>query len=163
MNLKLNRLKNKNSDELIKLLTSSIARWLEPIPYPPKTKDKIAWIEKIKKEKSFVIIRKDKITGMIWLENLDKTKRSAEIGFFLGDRYQGKGYASESVKEIINYGFSKLKLRKITALTNNFNKNSQRLLQRNNFKLIRQIKKDYRKKFNGKWCDVLIYEISGIK
>jgi [ribosomal protein S5]-alanine N-acetyltransferase len=96
---------------------------------------------------------------MIWLENLNKEKRTGEVGLFLGSGFQGKGYASKALQKMINYGFNKLKLKKIVALTNNFNKNSQDLMQRNGFKLVRKIKKDYREKFSGKWCDVLIYGI----
>jgi hypothetical protein len=49
MNIKLTRLAKKNYKELVKLLTPSITHWLEPIPYPPKTKDKLNWLNKKRK------------------------------------------------------------------------------------------------------------------
>jgi RimJ/RimL family protein N-acetyltransferase len=159
MKTKLVKLTNKYSDALMELLTPSITRWLEPISYPLKDKDKINWLNKMKKQKSFAIIVNNKVTGMIWFENFNRAKRCAEIGLFLGDEYRGKGYAKEAVKKVIGYGFEKLKLEKIVALTNNFNKHSQKLLKKNCFVLTKRIKRDYREKFSGRWCDVLIYEI----
>lgn len=53
-----------------------------------------------------------------------------EIGYVFHRAYQGKGYAFESARELITYGFKELKVRRIVAMCNPENEKSWRLMER---------------------------------
>jgi len=53
--------------------------------------------------------------GMISLENIDYDCRKCEIGFWISERFVGKGFAKESSQLLIDYAFRKLGMNKITA------------------------------------------------
>lgn len=54
---------------------------------------------------TWMIVRKDdnEIIGVISASNNELNKGQTEIGFSIGTRFQGKGYATESIKAIIKY------------------------------------------------------------
>ena len=61
------------------------------------------------------LIEENKFIGIIGI-NLGKEKyRNAEVWFKFDFNYWNKGYATESLKRIINFGFENLKLHRIEA------------------------------------------------
>ncbi|MBS4206319.1 GNAT family N-acetyltransferase [Lederbergia citrea] len=46
---------------------------------------------------------------------IDKSNNKGELGYWIGKDYWGKGFATEAVKRIIDFGFSQLNLNKIWA------------------------------------------------
>ena len=152
-------IKRKDYNKIIFLLDKDITKWINPIPYPPKNKDLIDWLDFLSKanNKCFVIIEKNKanIIGMIWVENI--TKQQGEIGFWIAQKFQGKGYMKRAGNLLINYAKEKIDLRKLKALTTNRNLASQKTLESLGFILKQKIKKDFKNRL-GNWCDVLIYE-----
>lgn len=64
-----------------------------------------------------------------------------EVGFFVLKKYRNKGIATKATKEILNFGFKKLKLNKIVAITDMNNKASQKILKKVGFKKIKENKK----------------------
>jgi ribosomal-protein-alanine N-acetyltransferase len=46
---------------------------------------------------------------------VDEQHRHAELGYWLGVEYWGKGYATEAAGEMLRYGFEKLQLHRIFA------------------------------------------------
>jgi len=46
---------------------------------------------------------------------LEKEHRHAELGYWIGTPYWGKGYATEAARAILRYGFEVLKLHRIHA------------------------------------------------
>jgi [ribosomal protein S5]-alanine N-acetyltransferase len=151
----------KYHKELEILLVPEITRWIEPIALG-KTKEILKWLITMKsttRRYSYVIMRKREIIGMIWIERISKKNLSGDWGLFIGKKYQEEGYAKEASDLIINYGFAKLGLRKITAITNNHNKKAQRLAKSLGFTEIKRLKKDYQEKATDRWCDVLFYSL----
>lgn len=71
--------------------------------------------------------------GAIGLNNLNKTHRKAEIGFWLLPNFWGKGIMREALKLVINYAFTDLNLHRIDAMVETENINSKKLLQKLNF------------------------------
>lgn len=55
------------------------------------------------------------------------------LGYWLNEAYWGKGYMTEAVQSVIDYGFEKLDLSLITANCYPHNKRSQAVLKRNGF------------------------------
>src|SRR3989344_6997834 len=124
-------IKRKDYNKIIFLLDKDITKWINPIPYPPKNKDLIDWLDFLSKanNKCFVIIEKNKsnIIGMIWIENINKNQ--GEIGFWISKKFQGKGYMKQAGNLIIKYGKEKLGMKKLKALTINQNIASQKTLE----------------------------------
>jgi len=61
------------------------------------------------------------IAGMVGIRNVNANTLSGEIGFWIGESYQGKGYAKSALKLLIAFGLKKLGLNRIyaTALARN--------------------------------------------
>jgi aminoglycoside 6'-N-acetyltransferase len=57
----------------------------------------------------------------------------AELGFTFAKAYQGKGYASEAVRRLMEYAFTSLALRRVFAITQIQNSAANRLLKRIGF------------------------------
>ena len=75
----------------------------------------------------------DEFTGAIGFNDWDKQKASAEIGFWLLPEYWKKGYVSEALPMVIEYGFSKLGLGKIEAFVEVDNLASKNVLDKAGF------------------------------
>ena len=136
-----------------------------PLPMPYTLKSAQDYIKicqkkwKNKEEAQFGIEDKDtgKIIGMIGLMNLDFKSKKAEVGYWLGKKYWGKGIAKEALILILKFAFSNLKLNRIYAKVKSKNISSSKLLEKCNFKLEGRLRKDG--KFKGKWDDLLIFGI----
>jgi len=75
------------------------------------------------------------LVGTIGLWNFDVSRQTAEIGYELIPKYQGKGLMTEAIKCVINYGFEEMKAETITAFTSADNISSIKILENNGFKL----------------------------
>lgn len=134
-----------------------------PLPYTLKSaQDYIKICQKKwknKDEAQFGIKDKNtgKIIGMIGLMNLDFKSKKAEVGYWLGKKYWGKGITNKALRFILKFAFSNLKLNRIYAKVNSMNLPSSKLLEKCNFKLEGRLRKDG--KFKGKWDDLLIFRI----
>lgn len=76
--------------------------------------------------------------GTICLWNFSKDKTIAEVGYDLLPEFQGKGYMFETLERVLTFGFNVLSLNIIEAYTHNKNVNSIRLLEKANFKLLKE-------------------------
>jgi ribosomal-protein-alanine N-acetyltransferase len=75
------------------------------------------------------------LVGSIGLKNIDLINKKANLGYWIGKHYWGKGIASECVGSIINYAFSsELGLRELIAYVFPENKASIRVLEKNDMK-----------------------------
>jgi len=98
-----------------------------------------------------------KMIGRINLYSVSKGKViEAELGYRIGEKEQGKGYASESVKLILQEAFNVYGLTCIKAGTSTENIGSQKVLEKNGFKRVGEEKKVM--KVNGKWVDGLLFK-----
>ena len=66
-----------------------------------------------------------------------KDKKVAELGYELSRKYQGMGYMTEAVKQVINFAFETNKMDSLFAYTHHLNTRSVELLKRLNFKFVR--------------------------
>jgi ribosomal-protein-alanine N-acetyltransferase len=67
--------------------------------------------------------------GLIHL-NMDDTQPEIELGYVLHKKFWQKGYATELVKALIQWGFTHLPLTKLVALVHLENEKSQRVLEK---------------------------------
>jgi ribosomal-protein-alanine N-acetyltransferase len=73
------------------------------------------------------------VIGNAGLNNYRKQHRCIEIGYWLLPSAQGKGYASELVKEICSYAFTQLDVHRIEAIVEGGNDSSIKLLEKLGF------------------------------
>jgi aminoglycoside 6'-N-acetyltransferase len=60
--------------------------------------------------------------------------RQAEVGFTVARAWQGRGYATEALRGVVDYAFSTLALHRIFAMTDERNGRSKMLLRRLGFR-----------------------------
>ncbi|MGV3464988.1 MAG: GNAT family N-acetyltransferase [Heyndrickxia sp.] len=113
-------------------------------------------IEKAKKdmEYNFGIFKmdNDELIGTIGLFRILRDPlQSAIIGYSLSKNHNGKGYATEAVKLVVDYAFSTLKLHRIEAGVMPHNIGSIRVLEKAGFDKEGIAKSNV--KINGKWED----------
>ena len=142
--------------------SKEVSRFMSTVPFPYKMSDAHYWIKhnskldklKNKKEINFAIEISNSVVGGIGLMHIAKNHK-AEIGYWLGRKYWGKGIMTEAIKIIVDYAFNQLKLRRVYAKAFIKNKPSVRVLEKNDFKLEGILKKELPK--NNKFFDVYIY------
>jgi RimJ/RimL family protein N-acetyltransferase len=118
--------------------------------------------ERSKNNKFLAVQFKNKIIGHIYIGQMKPKKLMTwEIGFIFNKKYQGKGYATESLKAIIEYGFDKMGIHKIIAHCNPKNTSSWKLLERVKMKREGKLRKNvyFNVDTNGNpiWLDTYEY------
>jgi [ribosomal protein S5]-alanine N-acetyltransferase len=111
-------------------------RDLIPFPY---TKNDAEFFINLKKDEDPVMvfgIEYDKqFAGVISLiAQKDVYRKSAEIGYWLGEPFWNKGIITVAVKLITDYGFSQLNLIRIFAGVFEYNLPSMKVLEKNGYK-----------------------------
>lgn len=81
------------------------------------------------------------LSGLISLM-FDNKNPVAEIGFWIGDSYRGKGFMPEACKLLIKYGFEKLNLKRIYGRAYSQNRSSCRVFEKLGFKMEGQMREN---------------------
>lgn len=105
---------------------------------------------------------KRKVIGKIYL-NDENYFDTYDLGFTFNVNYQGKGYATESIKAFFNYAFNNMPVRRVTCHAQVENKNAWKLLERLGMRREGQHKKTSWKYLdkNGEpvWMDTYTYAL----
>jgi len=122
----------------------NVSRWLLVVPYPYSLKDAKVWIssqrkkqkEKPRTDYTFGIESRleRRVIGGIGLHKVDRYNRKGEVGYWLGENYWRQGYGSEALRAVIDFAFSRLKLRRLEAGVFVGNPSSGKLLEKFGFK-----------------------------
>lgn len=115
----------------------NIAQMTLTMPHPYKLEDAQTFIKITSKDWEeqtgfvFAITRKneDEIIGAIGLSP-ERAHHRAEIGYWLGKPFWGKGYVTEAARRVIQFGFEELELERIHAIHFEDNPASGRILQK---------------------------------
>ena len=147
-----------DEESLIKNINDrDIYKYTLRIPCPYTKKHAKQWIESTKKKDktkvNFAIDLNDEVIGGVGFEI--KEPHRAEIGYWLGIKYWNQNIMTEAIKLVTQFGFDKLKLRRIEATIDPKNKASARVLLKNGYKFEGLLKNYHIKK--GKMLDVLMY------
>lgn len=133
----------------------------DAFPNPYTREDAIAYKEMVEKEQpitSFAIVYQEQCVGSIALvPGTDVYCKSAELGYFIGQPYWNKGFATKAVKLIVEWGFKNLDLNRIHAGVFEHNMASQRVLEKCGFDQEGVFRKAVFKK--GEFCDEIRYAI----
>ncbi len=126
--------------ERLQQLGNNIKLWnnlRDYFPHPYTEKDAIAFINMLSKKKKktdFVIEFEGQFIGMIgYIQQIDVHQHTAEIGYWIGEPYWGKGLTTEAVEALCRFCFEKVGLKKLYARTFAFNKGSMRVLEKCKF------------------------------
>jgi [ribosomal protein S5]-alanine N-acetyltransferase len=96
--------------------------------------------------------------GNITLHMIDYQNRSAEIGIVIGDEAsQGKGYAFEAIRLVLNHAFMRLNLHKVCTGMVAANVGSKKVFEKAGFILEGTLRKQFFSK--GKYLDCYKYGI----
>lgn len=159
--LKLRPFKESDSTRLAELCNNRKV-WdnlRDGIPFPYTNDNALDFIDHCQNEKpqfTFAIEFNGEFVGTIGLvRQSDIYKLTAEIGYWIGEPYWGKGIATRSVKLITEYGFNNLGLIRIYTGVFDFNKASQKVLEKAGFKLECIFEKSVLK--NDRICDEYRY------
>jgi [ribosomal protein S5]-alanine N-acetyltransferase len=93
------------------------------IPHPYDLDHALAWIGQQRKESvrgratNFAIrlLPDFPLIGCVGLRDIDREHLQAELGFWIGREWWGKGYAREAAAEVLRFGFEDLGLNRICA------------------------------------------------
>jgi RimJ/RimL family protein N-acetyltransferase len=107
------------------------------VPYPYTLADAVRWIGSSQAQDpvtSFIIDVAGAAVGGIGLVlGTDIERISAELGYWLGEEYWGRGIATVAIRRICEYGFGELGLVRIFALPMGHNVASHRVLEKAGF------------------------------
>jgi [ribosomal protein S5]-alanine N-acetyltransferase len=104
----------------------------------------------------FVFLAGDStLVGGINLHIKRGVAQSGHIGYWMGERFAGRGYMSEAVDVIKHHAFSSLGLHRLEAACIPDNERSVRLLKKAGFTLEGHIRSYL--KINGRWRDHLLF------
>jgi len=114
-----------------------------PYPYTAAAAD--AWLKMVIGETpqtNFAIIIKGKTVGGIGFESQgDIFRRSAEIGYWLGEKYWGNGIMTEVVQAVTAYAFYNFDLCRLYAGVMDTNTASIRVLEKSGYQFEGRLKK----------------------
>ena len=136
------------------------------IPFPYTKQNAEWWInEKLKETHSnlrpvtFAIRDEDgKLLGAVGLDGMVVGENfRAELGYWLSEKYWGKGIMTNAVKALCSHAFDDLGLEKITATVFVYNEGSRKVLEKNGFKQEGLLKKHVKK--NGILVDTFAYAL----
>jgi [ribosomal protein S5]-alanine N-acetyltransferase len=139
--IKLKNYISSDAERLIELANNrKVSRYLVyTFPYPYTMKDAEWWIEEGSKQNNAVtkVIELDgEFIGSVGLvPQTGWREHCAEIGYWLGEQYWGKGIATEVVSAQTEEAFSKYGFRKLFAPVLAPNIGSQRVLQKCGYEL----------------------------
>lgn len=95
-----------DADRVVELLNDPVMAERLPIPYPYTKKHALEWIRRTKQQRKHyqayaIMSYNDFIVGQISLTRDENDPSQAYIGYWIGKDYQGKGYATEALKDLL--------------------------------------------------------------
>lgn len=139
-----------------------IAKYLDQFTKIHNEINEAEWIKSLGKngDYNFAIIDKehDKLLGNISLGKVNMTHRIAELGVFIGDKgYLSKGYGSEAIMLLLDYGFNFINLNNIMLRVLSFNSRAIKAYEKCGFKTFGVWKECFY--FDGKYFDEIYMNV----
>ena len=128
-------------------------------PYPYTVRDARGWLEGVvdqKPETNFAIDVADEAVGGIgFIPQYDVSRRSAEIGYWLGEEFWGRGITTEALIAVTQYAFANFDLCRLYAHVFDWNGASARVLEKAGYAYEGRMRKSVTK--DGQTIDQLMY------
>lgn len=138
----------------------NVSRYLiDTVPYPYTRKDAEWWIETGAKENGSVtkvIEYGGEFVGSVGIKpQTGWQSHTAEIGYWIGEEYWGKGIATEALRLMTELAFSELGFKKLFAPVLEPNRASMRVLEKSGYVLEGVLRKEFFK--SGHYFDGYCY------
>jgi RimJ/RimL family protein N-acetyltransferase len=116
--------------------------WLnmrDRFPHPYTAADARAWIKRSSAERPFTTLAIEvdgaAVGGVGIQPGTDVFRRSAEIGYWLGEPFWGRGIATEALRAMTAYAFERFDICRLEAGVFDWNPASARVLEKNGYVL----------------------------
>ncbi|MDR0660548.1 MAG: GNAT family N-acetyltransferase [Prevotellaceae bacterium] len=125
--------------QLVRLINNhNIVQFMSnQIPHPYTEEDGKVFLNKTTNQnptQAFAITADSEVVGSIGIfPQTDIYEKNAEIGYWLGEEYWGRGIITEAIRQIVEYGFNTFDITRIFARPFSNNKASQRALKKAGF------------------------------
>ena len=107
---------------------------------------------------SIVLLKSDEIIGNCTFNAVNQLDRNGEIGIFIGEeKHRGKGYGSEALRLLLDYGFNYMNLHNITLNVFAYNEQGINCYKNVGFKEIGRRREA--KFLNGRYHDIIAMDI----
>lgn len=130
-------------------------------PFPYTDADAREWIELASAQdpaQALAIVVDGEAVGGIGVHPMtDVHRRTAEVGYWLGRAWWGRGIASEALAAVVDYAFSAFDLVRLEAQVYEWNPASARVLEKCGFRLEGRMRKRVTK--DGETIDSLLYAL----
>lgn len=165
MDIKIRRWKIEDKSDLAKALNNKniLNNLRDGVPYPYTENDAEDFISAMlsadpDKTFAFAITLEDKAIGSIGIfrqENIHY--RTAELGYYIGEEYWGRGYMTEAVKQACGFVFENTDIIRIYAEPFAYNTGSCRVLEKAGFVYEGTLRSNAYK--NGNVVDMKMYAL----
>ena len=130
-------------------------------PYPYTMENAASWVQ-LQQDRDpptdLAIASADEAIGAIGLRlQSDVYRRSAEVGYWLGEPFWGKGIATHALRAMTEYAFATFDLVRLEAFVKEWNPASGRVLEKCGFTLEARLRKRVTK--DGQTVDQLLYAL----
>ncbi len=124
------RFRESDQEDLYEYLSDEEVVRFEPYEIFSKKEAQEEAIRRASDDNFYAVCIKEsgKLIGNLYLGKNDFD--TFELGYVFNTEYQGKGYAFESGKALLEYAFSNLKARRVIAMCSTMNTSSWKLLER---------------------------------
>ena len=165
MDISIRKWKIEDAKELTNVINNKkvLDNLRDGIPYPYTVEDAKEYImqnlnAKKDSQYSWAIVVDEKVAGSIGVFRKDNIHcRTAEMGYYIGEEYWGKGIMTEIIKKVCKYVFENTDIIRIFAEPFSYNIASCRVLEKAGFELEGILRKNAIK--NGKILDMKMYSI----
>ena len=107
---------------------------------------------------SIITLDDDKLIGTVGLERIDHLHRTATLGIFIGDKdYLSKGYGTEAIRLLLDYGFNYMNLHSVKLHLLSFNERALKCYKKCGFKETGRIREN--RFINGNYYDTISMDI----
>ena len=111
----------------------------DAFPYPYTLDDAVTFFDNVRQGKMGIVygmfLNSGELVGVISLTHgRDVNRHSAEVGYFVGEQYWNRGYATEALRLVGNFAQFRHGLKRLYATVFDYNLVSMRVLEKAGFK-----------------------------
>jgi len=174
-NLFLERIKLSYAGIIFEAIDSNrefLGKWLPFADQTKKVTDTQTFIKSVldkpenQREDVYCIWFKNEFAGLIGFKDTDRVNCKTELGYWMVEKFQGKGIATKAVSKLVNFAFGKMKINRVQIKVAVGNTKSAAIPKRLNFKfegIEREGEKHFNQFFNlevysclkKEWADLL--------
>jgi RimJ/RimL family protein N-acetyltransferase len=130
-------------------------------PYPYTPADGEEWIRRATSDDPAthfaICVDGSAVGGIGFHPRSDVARRTAEIGYWLGEPYWGRGIATEALRAVTEYAFQSRDLIRLQAHVFDWNRASARVLEKAGYALEARLRKSVTKE--GRTIDSFLYAL----